>query len=203
MKNYFSVYGMVACICMSLPGWGQSDKTPDIETIDAIHYIDDFSPGIKITGTAGLGTPYGLGLDLGYQFTNNTDVNIGAGLAFSGIKTGLGLRYIFFPSSIISPYGGFNITSNSGLNEVEISSGANTATYNIRSDISAYLRGGIVINLWGAEFFMSLGYGESLLYNSAELVSGTPSHETAQIASFMLPRGIEISASLRLTILRL
>ncbi|MCC2548168.1 hypothetical protein LJY25_17090 [Hymenobacter sp. BT175] len=115
---------------------------------------------LAFTPTQGWNTPYGIGLETSVMVIPSLDINVGGGLALSGVKLGIGSRYYILPKSQLSPFVGGNVVLASGTGRAGSDIGYEFATviadivgdeydpetagdYVVRSSVVGHLRTGL------------------------------------------------------------
>ncbi|MFK7810286.1 MAG: hypothetical protein AB8F74_20955 [Saprospiraceae bacterium] len=145
--------------------------------------------------SGGWGAPYGFGIQYSYAPMQKLDITVGGGLSLSGLRGGLGVRYLF-KTGQTTPFLGFNYVSTSGVEELTVDTGNGESLYDIPSNRAVFLRGGYVIKLDKIGFVFATGYGIPLSDKDAVLVGGFPDEDSQTFSDLMKLGGFELSMTI-------
>ncbi len=165
-------------------------------------YDADVKDKLEFGGILGWGSPLGFGVEGGIFNTPHTAITGGLGFSMSGLKLGIGAKYLLSPEKMITPLAGVYLSRSSGLSNLNVSVNQDAAVYRIDPALLLTLRSGLRFQSGFITLSGHVGYGFVLSGGGSEYLSGSDSEDVSRFAGFMEPGGIEISvgAGLRLPI---
>ncbi len=191
----------------------------------AVKYTGNRYRSLAFTPTQGWNTPYGIGLETSFLVTPALDINVGGGLALSGLKLGIGSRYYFLPTRQVSPFVGANVVLASGTGRAGSDFGYEFATlisnlvgdgydpetagdYVVRSSVVGHLRTGLRWQPGNRKpsrigFLGTIGYGFRLTSDPIVYNPDYPKPtavEQSITRSLFAPGGLELSLQMSIGI---
>ncbi len=157
---------------------------------------------------AGWGAPTGWGLTYSHMLGQQFDWTLGGGLAISGAKLGVGVRYYVAPERRVSPWFGTALVRSGGMSDLEVDSDADadddfdwfntpdaSRTYSIRANWQLHARSGLRWQPGRVGFLGALGYGFCLSDDPFRFPDAMPRADR-RLARVLGPGGVEVSMSI-------